>query len=89
MSTFDPIDNTQSNGEKAVEILVRDILHLADGIKGKNPEELDFETIKGYLELLGGEVERVEFGISAKDSSINYGGKWTFTKEQGTSFGKK
>ena len=70
------------NGSKAVEALAKDIAILANGITGKTPEEIDFESVLGYLELLKNETERVKEGIYAKDNSIYYtsGGEISFNK---------
>ena len=55
-----------NNGQKAVEALAKDIAILANGISGRNPEELDFNAILEYVELLKNEAERVQEGIYAK-----------------------
>ena len=74
------------NGERAVENLAKDIAILANGITGKTPEDIDFDSILGYLELLKLETERVKEGIYAKDNYIYYtsGGKISFDKQSKT-----
>ena len=74
------------NGEKAVEALAKDIAILANGITGKTPENIDFDSVLGYLELLKLETERVKEGIYAKDNSIYYtsGGEISFDKTSKT-----
>ena len=63
---------TKINGQKSVEALAKDIAILANGITGKTPEDIDFDSVLGYLELLKNEVERIKEGIYAKDNSIYY-----------------
>ena len=72
-----------NNGGRAVENLAKDIAILANGITGKTPEDIDFDSILGYLELLKLETERVKEGIYAKDNSIYYtsGGEISFDKQ--------
>ena len=74
------------NGERAVENLAKDIAILANGITGKTPEDIDFDSVLGYIELLKLETERVKAGIYAKDNSIYYtsGGEITFDKSSKT-----
>ncbi len=59
-------------GKKAVEFLAKDIAFLANGITGKEPENIDFNAVEEYLDLLKLEVSRVQEGIYAKDNSIIY-----------------
>jgi len=77
---FEPIRN---NGEKAIERLAKDIAILANGITGKKAENIDFETVLEYLELLKLETERIKEGNYAKDNSIYYtsGGEISFDKK--------
>lgn len=72
----------KNNGQKAMEYLAKDIAILANGITGKTPEDVDFDSVLGYLELLKNEVERIKEGIYAKDNSIYYtsGEEITFDK---------
>lgn len=74
------------HGQKAVEALAKDIAILASGISGKTPENLDFDAILEYIELLKAETERVSQGIYAKDNSIYYtsGGEISFEKTSKT-----
>lgn len=61
-----------NHGERAVAALAKDIAILANGITGKTPEEIDFDAVLQYIELLKSETERVQQGIYAKDNSIYY-----------------
>ena len=74
------------HGQRAVEALAKDIAILANGITGKTPENIDFNAVLEYLELLKAEAERVSQGIYAKDNSIYYtsGGEISFDKTSKT-----
>jgi len=78
--------NNQNHGVNAVNVLVRDIMILANGIADKSPENIDFAVVKQYLDLVKEEVNRVESGIYAKDNSIYYtaGEDISFEKESRT-----
>lgn len=70
------------HGQIAVEALAKDIAILANGITGKTPENINFDAVLEYIELLKSETERVKKGIYAKDNSIYYtsGGEISFEK---------
>ena len=70
------------HGQSAVEALAKDVAILASGITEKTPENLDFNAVLEYIELLKNEAERVSQGIYAKDNSIYYtsGGEISFDK---------
>ena len=78
--------NFESQGKKAVEFLSKDIALLANGIVGKEPENINFDAVQEYLDLLKTEVERVHQGIYAKDNSIYYtsGGEISFDNSSKT-----
>lgn len=77
-------NHDQNHGQKAVTYLVKDITILAEGINGKTPEEIDFNVVLEYLDLLKAEATRVAQGMYAKDNSIYYtsGGEISFEKVQ-------
>lgn len=78
--------NHEEYGKRAVDALANDIAILASGIGGKSPENIDFDAVLEYIELLKAEVERVQQGIYAKDNSIYYtsGGEISFDKASKT-----
>ena len=59
---------------------------MVNGTTGKKPEDIDFDSILGYLELIKLETERVKEGIYAKDNSLYYtsGGEISFDKQSKT-----
>ena len=69
-----------NQGQIAIEALAKDIAILANGITGKTPENINFDAVLEYIELLKAETERVKDGIYAKDNSIYYtsGGEISF-----------
>lgn len=73
-------------GQQAVENLAKDVAYLAANITGKNPENINFEAMIEYLELLKNEAVRVQQGIYAKDNSILYscGGEFSFENQSKT-----
>ena len=73
-----------NHGQRAVEALAKDVAYLAAQITGKSPENINFELMIEYLELLKNEAERVQQGIYAKDNSILYtcGGEFSFKNQQ-------
>ena len=75
-----------NHGQKAVETLAKDVAYLAASITGKSPENINFEAMIEYLELLKNETERVQQGIYAKDNSILYanGGEFSFENQTKT-----
>ena len=76
------MDNEFNHGKNAVDAFARDVAALAQGVAGKNPEDISFDAIMEYLELLKSEAERVKDGIYARDNSILY------TNPDGVSFDK-
>jgi len=75
-----------NHGQRAVEALAKDIAILSAGITGKEPENINFDAVLEYLELLKEETKRVQQGIYAKDNSIYYtsGGEISFEKASKT-----
>ena len=75
--------STVDHGMKSVNAFAEDVVALANGVVGRSPENLDWNKVRNYLELLSNEAERIESGIYAKDNSILY------TSPDGISFDKE
>lgn len=72
----------EDHGKRAVDALAKDCAAMAYALIGKRPEEISFDAVLEYLELLKSEAEKVRNGNYARDNSILY------TSPEGISFDK-